>query len=483
MEGLSGDVLVLGLGRSGAAVVRCLLHNRAGEAGAPIRSITVVDENANDGLRATADELRATADQLGSPSLRVLLGAGDPGAGPFDVAIVSPGLSPSRPIMRAATERSARVVSELEFAYQRSRSPWVAITGTNGKTTTTSLVHHLLVSAGVPCEKVGNIGTPAIQVVDGATPATTIVAEVSSFQLAFTHWFRPRVSVLLNVTPDHLDWHVTMESYAADKAKIFTNQTADDFAVVDVDDEGSAPYADVVAGRGVRLVRVTRREPSAGGAGVVDGMLVLDTNSGPIDLVRAEELRIRGEHNVSNALAAAAAAHVMGAGADALREGLRTFEPIEHRIEPVGDVGGVEFFNDSKATNPDAVLKALTAFGERPLVVLLGGRNKDNDFAMLARAVSERAKAAVLFGEAREELADSFRGLPVPIAVVASMADAFRASAELAEPGDAVLLSPACASFDEFTGYAHRGSAFRDMVADLARERSIGGGQGIGGAQ
>ncbi len=450
---ISGDILVVGLGRSGEAVALYLARlAKRGE----VASVTVADESCTAELSSRAEKLRAAG-------VTVALGAADV-AGPFALAVVSPGLAPSRPLMRSALEHSARVVSEIEFAFERSHSPWIAVTGTNGKTTTTSLVSHLLTSDGIPSETVGNIGRPAIDVVDGASEATAIVAEVSSFQLAFTQEFHPRVSVFLNLTPDHLDWHGSMEAYAADKAKVFSNQGPQDFAVVDVDDPGSAPYAELAARQQVRVSRVTRLRPPPHGAGLIDGMLVLDTPHGLVELIPAKELQIKGEHNVSNALAAAAAAHAFGVHPDAIRSGLRTFKPIEHRLEPVGDVGGVEYFNDSKATNPDAVLKALTAFAERPLIVLLGGRNKGNDFEPLAKAVSERAKAAVLFGESLPEMQLAFEGGALPVRTAPTMRDAVEVAAGLAAPGDAVLLSPACASFDEFANYEERGDTFRGLV-------------------
>ncbi len=455
---LSGHILVVGLGRSGEAAARYLGQRIAPQS---ISSVTVVDEG-------DTPELRARAETLRQQRVDVLLGVSDV-AGTYDLAVVSPGLAPSRPLMRSALDRSDRVVSELELAFDVSRSPWIAITGTNGKTTVTSLVSHLLVNAGIAAEKVGNIGRPAIEVVEEATESTAIVAEVSSFQLAFTEQFHPKVAVLLNVTPDHIDWHGSMQAYEADKARIFANQGPSDAAVVDVDDAGSAPYADIIERRGVRVLRVTRGCPAVGGAGIVDGSLALDTPHGIIELIGADELQIRGEHNISNALAAAAVAHAFGAHPDAIRVGLRTFAPIEHRLEPAGDVGGVEYFNDSKATNPDAVLKALTAFADRPLIVLLGGRNKGNDFTDLAGAVSTRAKAAVLFGEAAGELDRAFTTSAIPHPAVATMADALDVAASMAVTADAVLLSPACASFDEFSGYEERGRVFKQLVEERAR--------------
>lgn len=456
MQPLPGSVFVVGLGVSGVAAVRYLLAHRA--LGTP------VDVVAYDG--SDSPELQKTAEELRSAGARVILGASAV-EGAADLAVVSPGIPPASSLRRSATEQSARVVGELEFAYERSRSPWLAITGTNGKTTVTSLVAHLLESGGVPTECVGNIGAPAIEVVDEAGRSTAIVAEVSSFQLALTDRFCPRVAVLLNITPDHIDWHGSLAAYTADKVRVFENQGCDDTAVIDIDDAGSAPFADVVEARGVRVARVSRFEVPGGGAGLENGMLVLDTPSGHLSLIPAEELRIRGNHNVSNALAAAAAAHAWGVDAQAIREGLRTFEPIAHRLEPVDVIAGVEYVNDSKATNPGAAQMALTAF-ERPLIVLLGGRNKGNEFDELARDVVGIGARAVVFGEARAEIAQALVEAGADPVVVETMLEAVNAAAARASAGDAVLLSPACASFDEFKGYADRGRVFREIVATIA---------------
>jgi UDP-N-acetylmuramoylalanine--D-glutamate ligase len=461
---LTGDILVLGLGRSGEAVVRYLAEKMAPGG---VSSITALDEGDSERLQALRPKLEALGVRVGLATTAV--------EGRFHLAVASPGIAPSKPLFRAAAAASDRMISEIEFAFEQSCSPWIAVTGTNGKTTTTSLIAHLIAADGMPVETVGNIGRPAATIVGEATCATAIVAEVSSFQLALTERFCPRVSVLLNVTPDHIDWHGTLDAYVADKVRIFANQGGDDTAVIDVDDAGSAPYADRVAATGVRVVRVSRERLFPNGASVVDGVLALDTPHGVVKLVRPQELRILGEHNVSNALAAAAAAHAFGVTADSIRAGLRAFEPIEHRLEPAGDVAGVEYFNDSKATNPDAVLKALTAFGDRPLVVLLGGRNKDNDFGPLAVAVAARCRGAVLFGEAADEFAQAFGALALPVERVADLASAVRAAAGMARPGDAVLLSPGCASFDEFSGYEERGRTFKGLVADLAEYARLGG--------
>ncbi|MDH4139828.1 MAG: UDP-N-acetylmuramoyl-L-alanine--D-glutamate ligase, partial [Coriobacteriia bacterium] len=238
---------------------------------------------------------------------------------------------------------------------------------------------------------------------------------------------------------------------------------------------GSAPFAGRIAAQGVRVVPVSRRRALPNGAGLAGEMLVLETASGRVDLVARDDLGIRGDHNVSNALAAAAAAHLFGADIEAIREGLRTFQPIEHRLEPAGEVDGVEYFNDSKATNPDAVVKALTAFPERDIVLLLGGRNKGNDFADLAAEVCARCKAVVTFGEAGSQIGVALEAVGCPGVAEHSLADAVSTARGLAEPADVVLLSPACASFDEFDDYADRGRAFKRLVAGLAKEVALGG--------
>lgn len=456
MDGITGHIVVLGLGRSGLAVAEHLLDER--DAGRPVR-VTVLDG-------ASSPQLKERARRLSARGAQVRLGAqtvpDDAG-----MAVVSPGLAPASPLVASARALGVPTISEVEFAYRLTRSPFVAITGTNGKTTVTLLVAHLLREAGIPCEAVGNIGTPPTRVAAQSGPATVLVTEVSSFQLAFTERFHPRVSVLLDITPDHIDWHGSLEAYVTDKTKVFANQTCGDTAVIDVDDPGSAPYADQVAAQGVEVCRVSRERRLADGATVVDGMLCLDRDGHLIELVAVDDLRIVGAHNVSNALAAAAAAFAAGAGVEDIRSGLRSFDPVPHRLEPVGVVDGVEYFNDSKATNPDAVFKALESFGAKPLIILLGGRNKGNDFHPLARRVRARCRAAVLFGESAGELALAFGDEPFERRETAGLSDAVDAARALAREGDVVLLSPACASFDEFSGYEQRGDRFRELVGTL----------------
>jgi UDP-N-acetylmuramoylalanine--D-glutamate ligase len=463
MEAVTGHVLVLGLGRSGRAAAEYLAG--LGRRGEPV-TVTVLDQAEESRVRSAAARLR----EMGA---EVVTGTSEPPPGRYDLVVASPGIAPGSALMTVVRSLGAPIVSEIELAWRISRSPWVAVTGTNGKTTTTALIAHLLVEAGVPAVAVGNIGQPAVTEASQAGPATVLVAEISSFQLASTERLCPRVAVLLNITPDHIDWHGSMEAYTADKARLFDNQGPSDLAVIDVDDIGSEPWADTVERRGVPVCRVSRRGLRPGGAGLVDGVLTLDTPEGPVGVLPAAELPIRGDHNVSNALAACAAAVAAGAPVRDLAAGLRSFSPVEHRLEPAGCAGGVEYYNDSKATNPDAVMKALTAFDDRPIVVLLGGRNKGNDFGPLAAAVAARCRAAVLFGEAMPELAEALGGATDPgieLDRCVTMASAVAAARTVAQPGDVVLLSPGCASFDEFADYEHRGRAFRAMVDTFAGE-------------
>jgi len=452
----SGTLLVLGLGASGEAAADWALDQA--DAGGDVR-VVVVDSRDDEGLAARAGRLRARGAEvtLGSDSV--------PDA---DLVVTSPGIPPSAPLLRAARALGVPVISEIELAYRVSSAPWVAITGTNGKTTTTALVTHLLRQAGFAAEPAGNFGPPAVRVATEVGAAGIIVAEVSSFQLASVDSFHPVVAVLLNVTPDHLDYHGSMEAYAADKARIFANQVPGDVAVIDADDAGSRALLPAAEDRGATVIRVSRVGEPRPGVYIVGRTIVCDDGNGPVEITSVDELGIKGEHNVSNALAAIGAVVALGADVASVRQGLATFKPLEHRLEPAGVVDGVEYFNDSKATNPDSVLKALTAFPDAEIVLLLGGRNKGVDLRPLADAAAARCRQVVLFGEAASEFAGAFSGHGLHPEVAAGLAEAVERARALARPGDVVLMSPGCTSFDEFSSYAERGRRFKEIVADLA---------------
>ena len=455
MKRWTGTILILGLGASGQAVAEWALGQAA--AGVDVR-VVVADSACDETLEERARSLRVRGAE-------VRLGAVDVPAA--DLVVASPGVRPASRLMQAARSTGAPVISEIELAYRISSAPWVAVTGTNGKTTTTALVAHLLREAGFPAEPVGNYGPPAVRAAAETGPAGVLVAEVSSFQLALVERFHARVAVLLNITPDHIDYHGSLEEYAGAKARVFANLGRGDAAVIDVDDAGSAPYAEVVEGSGADVYRVSRIVPQERGAYLEGDRLILSDRGGAHRLLGVDDLLIRGHHNVSNALAAAAAASAIGADPDSIRRGLASFVPIEHRLEPAGIIDGAEYFNDSKATNPDAVVKALTAFEDRPVILLLGGRNKGVDFRPLARTAAVTCCDVVLFGEAAAELEAAFAGLEVRLSRVTGLTDAVAAARALAGPGDVVLLSPGCASFDEFDDYTERGRRFKDLVAAL----------------
>jgi UDP-N-acetylmuramoylalanine--D-glutamate ligase len=462
-----GDVLVLGLGRTGTSVARYLATLPAGR----VRSVTLYGGTSSEpGEASCALEGLGVAVALGTDEVR----------GRFDLAVASPGIPERSAFFRAAAATSTEVIGEPEFAYRESPARWVAITGTNGKTTTTSLTTHVLLSAGLSAESVGNIGTNVCDRVRERPQDSWFVAELSSFQLATTRLLHPRVAVLLNLTPDHLEWHGTLEAYAAAKERVFANLDARDLAVVSVDDEPCRAVRDRLAQRDLRVceLSVCGAPESACAAFLREGMLVVRLDGVEHVLVAADELQIRGLHNAENALAAAAVALELGVSEEAAAAAVRTFSPIEHRIEPVATVRGVSFINDSKATNTDSVEKALTAFAAGTVVVLLGGHDKGTDLASLARAVCARCRVAVCFGAAGERIAAALedardaRDEKDPALVVlraAHLREAFTAAVAAARPHDTVLLSPACSSFDEFSNMAERGRAFKGLVRDLAR--------------
>lgn len=457
MRDWTGHLVVLGLGASGVAAAEWGLSRAADGV-----RVTVIDSADNDMVVARAGRLRAMGAEVCPGCERVTAG---------DLVVASPGIRPDSPLIASARALGVPLVSEMELAYRLSEATWVAITGTNGKTTTTALVTHLLREAGMVAEPAGNIGPAAVGVACELGDAGIVVAEVSSFQMVFADTFHPRVAALLNITPDHIDYHGSLEAYAAEKAKVFARQVPGDTAVIDIDDPGSAAYADPVEARGITVRRVSRMERPAGGAYLVGSTLVLEEHGEEHALLDVASLGIRGDHNVSNALAGAACARAAGASIEAIAAGLASFHPIEHRLEPAGIVDGVEYFNDSKATNPDAVLKALTAFGDRPLVVLLGGRNKGVDMHPLAHAVAARSTDVVVFGEAADEFLEAFGSLGARPVRASGLADAVERARSLAMPGSIVLLSPGCTSYDEFSGYEERGRRFKEIVASFGDAR------------
>lgn len=490
-----GDVCILGLGKTGSATAAyCLgllgLGSR-GQGGARVTSLTIY------GGAADASTTRAAAPFI-EEGIPVHFDT-ETVEGTYDLCIVSPGISDKSAFYASGRGASKEVVSEPEFAYRESPNRWVAVTGTNGKTTTTALIAHLLNAAGIPALAVGNIGMPCIEGVQRRVRRAYLVAELSSYQLASTVSFAPEVAVLLNIAPDHLAWHHTYDAYVEAKLKIFAHMKATDVAVIDATAESTRSLVRAFRGTGRRVIPLGTAEGITGDMTIrggapeaafvdsaSDDMLTVVMGGSRVALVKADALQIRGEHNRENALAAAATALALGAPVEAVRRGLVSFEPLEHRIEPCGVVEGVSYYNDSKATNTDATLKALTAFGERPLIVLLGGLDKGTALDGLVRACVDRCKAVVCFGQAAPRFLAAFeevgateamtgvRGDDAPwegaLQVLAAhhLHDALETAASHAVAGDVVVLSPACASFDEFSSFEERGNVFKASVAALA---------------
>jgi len=351
----------------------------------------------------------------------------------------------------------------MELAFCFAKAPIVAITGTNGKTTTTALVGELFQNSGKATLVGGNIGLPLISAVEDS-PAEVIVAEVSSFQLETTSSYRPKVSVILNITPDHLDRHGTMEIYTEAKAKIFANQQANDYVVLNFDDPLTAPLANKAA---AEKVFFSRREVLDRGVYIKEGNITVNIDGNEEYILPTKDVFIPGAHNLENALAAVAAASVMGVSKETISSVLREFKGVPHRLEFVAEVSGVKYINDSKGTNSFASIKALEAFSE-PVVLIAGGRNKGSDFRDLALMIKDKVCVLVVLGECAEQLtaAVSETGFS-NIQAAGDLPQAVRLAAKAARPGDVVLLSPACASWDMFRNFEERGDMFKGLVLEL----------------
>jgi len=375
-----------------------------------------------------------------------------------DIAVLSPGVPADLPMFGQARALGTLVVGDVEAASWFLQGPVLGITGTNGKTTTTALTGHLLRTAGVPCQVGGNIGRPLAAMVGSSRKDQWNVLELSSFQLETTRTLRVHIAAVLNITQNHLDRHHTFDAYAAAKAKILAGQQPEDHAVLNAENAASAALAGQARGRVWWFCAGGAREP---GFWQQDGMLW----AGGEPFMPASGIPLRGRHNLENVLAAACCAHLAGAPLEAIRRGVHTFEGVEHRIEFVRELGGVHYYNDSKATSVDATRKALESFEGR-LWVILGGKDKDSDYRELRPLLAERARAVLLIGAAAEKIASHLEGA-LPLIHCGDLRTAVETAWRKAEPGDTVLLAPACASFDQFSGYEERGRVFKSLVHAL----------------
>ena len=445
------NVLVVGLARTGEATAAFLLRR-----GARV-TVTESKSRAELGSKAETWVRRGVTLEAGGHTPAAFLEA--------DLIIPSPGV-PRLPEIAAARDRGIPVWSEIELASRFLKGSIVGLTGTNGKSTTTTLLHRILKDAGRPAFLAGNIGTPLISFVDRSRDDHLYVTEISSFQLEYIHAFRARLALVLNLSGNHLDWHGTMDDYAAAKAKLVLGQKAGDAAVLNREDARvwawkEAAVSDVFAFSGKRPVRR--------GAFVRDGWVVVRDGGDERRILPVSEIKLPGLHNRENVLAAAAAARLLGIAPSRIRASVRGFRGLEHRLEPVATVGGVSFINDSKATTVDATLKALAGF-TRPVVLILGGKDKGSDFRPLRKAVRRGVKAVVLVGSAREKIREALAGT-VPLLEAETYPEVVRAARAAAAPGDIVLLAPACTSWDMFRDFEERGRVFKREVRRLARRK------------
>jgi UDP-N-acetylmuramoylalanine--D-glutamate ligase len=363
---------------------------------------------------------------------------------PWNLIVLSPGVPSDLAGLGDARTRGVKVIGEVELAAPYLRGPVIGITGSNGKTTTTSLTGHILQDAGVPVQVGGNIGTPVIAMTGTSRPDQWNVLELSSFQLETIETFRAHIAVCLNVTQNHLDRHHTFENYAAAKAKLFRTQHADDRAILNTDDEVCRSFASLTPAR-------------------VEWFSGADIES----LMPRGDVPIPGRHNAENIMAAAAVARLTGIEKPAIAAAVKTFKAVEHRLEFVAEIDGVRFYNDSKATSIDATFKALDSF-DGNLWVILGGKDKGSDYTVLRDRLTRKAHAALLIGAAAEKIAGQLEGA-APLIHSATLDRAVEDAWSKAKPGDTVLLAPACASFDQFQSYEHRGRHFKELVSELGK--------------
>jgi UDP-N-acetylmuramoylalanine--D-glutamate ligase len=442
-------VAVVGLARSGVAAAR-LLH----AAGA---RVSASDAKPREALSAEARRL---------PELGIRLVDGDAagaGVAGAELVVVSPGVPVDAPQLAPARAAGTPVIGEIELAWRALEADTIAITGTNGKTTTTALTGALLAEQHRAVLVAGNIGTPLAAHALTFPADGIVVCEVSSFQLETTETFQPRVAAVLNITPDHLDRHRTFEAYVDAKARIFANQTPADCAVLNFDDPPTRALAERTR---ADVLWISRQRALDHGVFVRDGWIAAKLNGHVETICPLSDIFLRGQHNVENVLAATACALWTGLAPDAIRRGIARFRGVPHRIEFIRDLHGVQYYNDSKGTNVASTIKALESFTE-PIVLIAGGVGKGQDWAPLAAAARGRVRLAICLGQDGAKIAAALGAAGVPVRAAVSIEAALHAARAAAAAGDVVLLSPACASFDMFDNFEHRGDVFRGLVQGL----------------
>ena len=434
MELAGKQVVVVGMERSGVAAVKLLL-----EKGAAVRA---VDEKPHDAVLDIPVEPQTEAAFRGA-----------------DLVVISPGVPADLDLLEQARRRGVPVIGELELAAPFLQGRTIGITGTNGKTTTTALTGHILRESGISCQVGGNIGTPPAAMIATSRPDQWNVLELSSFQLETIQTFRAHIAAGLNITQNHLDRHRTLENYASAKARLFETQCPGDFAVLNAGDPIVERFATCTP---ANVVWFSGSQEVPSGAWLDGDWIRLDGEK----LADVGDLRLRGRHNYENVMAAALMARLAGAQKWRIAAAAKTFTPVEHRLELVREIAGVAYYNDSKATSVDATLKAIDAF-PGGLWIILGGKDKNSDFTVLREPLRSKARAALLIGAAAPKLAEQLNGA-LALIPCGTLARALQEAHAAAKPGDTVLLAPACASFDQFESFEHRGRVFKELVANLA---------------
>jgi UDP-N-acetylmuramoylalanine--D-glutamate ligase len=452
MEVKGKRVLVVGLGKSGVASA-LFLESRGAK-------VTVSDAKSEDQLR---NEIPALLDR------GITVETGKHGERTFrdqDLIVVSPGVPSDVGPLQHARRLGIPVIGEIELTARFLQGNIVAITGSNGKTTTTTLTGEIIASGGRKTLVGGNIGTPAITFVEQSSPDTWVVLEISSFQLESIESFRPHISSILNITPDHLDRHGSMENYIAAKQRIFENQTAEDYAVLNSDSEICRKMAE---GLKPQVLWFSRKHTVERGA-YVKSDSIFYRDGAETEILPLAEISLKGAHNVENVLAAVAIGMAAGIEPSAIRRAVKDFRAVEHRLEYVATLRGVAYYNDSKATNVDATIKALESFPAN-IHLILGGKDKGSDYSELIPLISKRVKRVYTIGAAAAKI-ESQIGQATPITSAQTLEAAVQKAADFATEGDIVLLAPACASFDQFPSYEHRGRVFKELVQSLAALQS-----------
>ncbi|MFQ6081729.1 MAG: UDP-N-acetylmuramoyl-L-alanine--D-glutamate ligase [Candidatus Aminicenantia bacterium] len=453
MEIKGKKILVVGLGRTGEAVAQFLVSR---EAKVKISELKTKEEL---GDKVYFWQQKGVEIEYGGHREESFLES--------DLIVVSPGVS-LLPEIKKAINKGIEVISEIELAFRFLKGKIVGITGSNGKSTTTTLVHKILNEAGLKSHLAGNIGFSLISFVDSSSEEDIYATEISSFQLKYIDQFKVNVSVILNITPDHLDWHPSFEDYYQTKKRLILTQNAEDYAILNADDPLTWSFRKEVTSQIFPFSRTKRLNR---GSYIKDNKIII-TNHKEQELIKVTQIPLVGVHNQENIMASALVAHLFNVPVSKIRESILNFKGLEHRMEKVTTINGVEFYNDSKATNVDATLKSLQSF-DQDIILILGGRDKHGDFTKLREIVRQRVKRIILIGEAKEKIRRALERA-VPLQAASSLKEAVILGFSSAQRGDIVLLAPACASFDMFENFEHRGRVFKEEVFKLKSEKTLG---------